>query len=77
MSDTITQPKTDAGSGSRDPEKFAHLVRKRDQMPGYMGEVIEALCGKRWVPTEDPKRYPICPTCKEIRESAGGPLPQT
>jgi hypothetical protein len=21
-----------------------------------------------WVPSRDPKRYPVCPTCKEIYE---------
>ena len=26
------------------------------------------LCGKVWVPSRDPKRYPICPTCKEIHD---------
>ena len=38
------------------------------------GEAITALCGKRWVPSRDPERYPICPTCKEIfaaRQNAG------
>ena len=26
-----------------------------------------ALCGKVWIPNRDPSRYPVCPTCKEIR----------
>jgi len=34
------------------------------------GQPVTALCGKRWVPTRDPKRYPVCPTCKEILEQA-------
>jgi hypothetical protein len=33
------------------------------------GEAIVALCGKKWVPTRDPSRYPICPTCKELKEA--------
>ena len=29
------------------------------------GEAIEALCGKKWVPTRNPDNYPVCPACKE------------
>jgi Protein of unknown function (DUF3039) len=32
------------------------------------GTPVVALCGKVWVPSRDPKRYPVCPTCKEIYE---------
>jgi hypothetical protein len=27
---------------------------------------VKALCGKMWVPTRDPDRFPVCPQCKEI-----------
>jgi Protein of unknown function (DUF3039) len=33
-----------------------------------MGTPLVALCGKVWVPSRDPKRYPVCPTCKEIHD---------
>jgi hypothetical protein len=33
------------------------------------GTPIEALCGKVWVPTRDPKKYPVCPDCQRIYES--------
>ncbi len=36
---------------------------------------VRALCGKEWVPGRDPKRYPLCPTCKEIAESMGWQIP--
>ena len=37
------------------------------------GEPVIALCGKVWVPGRDPKRFPVCPACKEIiDESAFG-----
>jgi hypothetical protein len=39
------------------------------------GTAVKALCGKVWVPGRDPKRYPICPTCKEIAESMGWQVP--
>ena len=25
-----------------------------------------ALCGKVWVPSRDPKRFPLCPECKRL-----------
>lgn len=60
-----TVPNLDTGDGDHD--RFAHYVRKDDHMRGYvMGEEIEALCGKKWIPSRDPKRYPVCPTCKEL-----------
>ncbi|MDA8058209.1 MAG: DUF3039 domain-containing protein [Actinomycetota bacterium] len=39
------------------------------------GTAVRALCGKVWVPGRDPKRYPLCPTCKEIAERQGWKLP--
>jgi len=39
------------------------------------GTAVRALCGKEWVPGRDPKRYGLCPTCKEIAESKGWKLP--
>jgi len=39
------------------------------------GTAVKALCGKVWVPSRDPKKYPICPTCKEVAESLGWKVP--
>ena len=36
---------------------------------------VRALCGKVWVPDRDPKRYPVCPTCKEIAAARGWQVP--
>ena len=61
---------TDGG----DHDRFAHYARKEDVTRAYItGEAITALCGKKWVPTRDPTRYPICPTCVE-RRNAGWTL---
>ena len=61
---------TDGG----DHDRFAHYARKDDVARAYVtGEAITALCGKKWVPTRDPTRYPICPTCVE-RKAAGWTL---
>lgn len=70
--DERTSPTTDDG----EQERFSHIIRKDDQMKGYvMGEPVTALCGKRWVPSRDPERYPVCPTCVEVLQAiraAGG-----
>ena len=39
------------------------------------GTAVRALCGKVWVPNRNPRRYPLCPTCKEIAEGMGWRLP--
>lgn len=33
------------------------------------GFEVEALCGHRFVPERDPKAYPLCSRCREIREA--------
>ncbi|MBI2170326.1 MAG: DUF3039 domain-containing protein [Actinobacteria bacterium] len=68
---TITKERVDERThpvtGDGDHDRFAHIVKKDDQMRGYvLGETVTALCGKRWIPSRDPSRYPICPTCKEL-----------
>jgi hypothetical protein len=40
------------------------------------GTPVRALCGKVWVPDRDPKRYQLCPTCKEVAEAHGWRLPR-
>src|SRR5487761_230465 len=39
------------------------------------GTAVKALCGKVWIPRNDPKRYPLCPTCREIAEARGWKVP--
>ncbi len=52
-----------------DHERFAHYVKKDKIVTSAVtGEPLTALCGKVWVPSRDPKRFPVCPTCKEIFE---------
>jgi len=74
-----------------DHERMAHIVLEGvDQEDGefvaagptvvegvVMGTPVRALCGKVWVPSRDPKRYPLCPTCKEIALSMGWQVPAT
>ena len=70
-----TEPRLSRGDGDGDHDRFSHYCRKADITRALVtGEAITALCGKRWVPTRDPERYPICPTCRDIyaaRQNAG------
>ena len=73
MTDTTTREITDRRLSDGDHERFAHYVRKADIVRSNVeGVPVEALCGKRWIPNRDPDRYPICPTCKEIKARLGG-----
>src|SRR3954466_5432415 len=52
-----------------DHERFAHYVPKEKLTEAMvMGTPVVALCGKVWVPSRDPERFPVCPECKEIWE---------
>ncbi|GAB3224773.1 hypothetical protein GCM10027586_13230 [Kineococcus gypseus] len=56
-----------------DHERFAHYVKKEKIVESALsGDPVIALCGKVWVPGRDPKRFPVCPTCKEIYQSLSG-----
>ena len=65
----------DIGREEVDPEKpfdgghdrFAHYVKKDKIVESAVtGKSVRALCGKKWIPSRDPEKYPICPACKEI-----------
>lgn len=52
-----------------DRERFSHYVRKEKIMESALsGEPVIALCGKVWTPGRDPKKFPVCPECKEVYE---------
>lgn len=52
-----------------DHERLSHYVPKDKLMEGMVnGTPVVALCGKVWVPSRDPQRFPVCPECKEIWE---------
>ena len=55
-----------------DAERFAHIIYAPGKNAAALvtesqvfGTPVEALCGKKWIPSRDPKRYPVCPECKE------------
>jgi hypothetical protein len=68
VSDTDVQPEVGDPLLDGDHERQSHIVRNPAKLTEAMvlGTPVEALCGKVWVPTRDPKRYPVCETCKEV-----------
>jgi hypothetical protein len=58
---------TRLSTGDGDHDRFAHYVSKEDAARAYIeGTPVKALCGKLWVPSRDPEKYPVCPECKEM-----------
>ena len=52
-----------------DHERFAHYVAKDKIVESaVMGARVVALCGKVWIPSRDPGKFPVCPQCKAIFE---------
>ncbi len=65
---TVTEPDTRPLTGDGDHDRFAHYTRRKDAARSYVeGTPLRALCGKVWVPSRDPSRYPVCPECDKIR----------
>jgi len=58
------------------PEKGDFISAGPSVVEGMVnGTAVKALCGKIWVPGRNPKKYPVCPTCKEIAEGRGWKVP--
>ena len=63
--DLLTRPELEEDDGGHD--RFSHYVKKEKIVESAVtGKTVKALCGKKWIPSRAPEKYPICPTCKEI-----------
>ncbi|KAM9863862.1 hypothetical protein ACI1US_00211 [Leucobacter sp. BZR 635] len=52
-----------------DHERFSHYVPKDKIVESAVtGKAVRALCGKKWTPSRDPERFPVCPDCKKVYE---------
>lgn len=72
--DLLTEERTDERTDYRydegDHERFSHYAPKDKIMEAMIeGTPVRALCGKIWVPSRDPKRFPVCPLCKELYDN--------
>lgn len=67
---TILEERVDYRLDEGDHERMSHYTDKDKLMQAMIeGTPVVALCGKVWVPSRDPNRFPVCPECKEIYES--------
>jgi hypothetical protein len=65
--DTLLDQRTDLRPDHGDHERFSHYA-DRDKITEAMvtGSPVVALCGKVWVPSRDPSKFPICPECQRL-----------
>ena len=64
LDDRLEEQEDDGGH-----DRFAHYIKKEKIVESAVtGKAVRALCGKKWVPSRDPQKYPVCPVCKEIFE---------
>jgi hypothetical protein len=56
-----------------DENRVAHIVWPKEKVTEayVLGFPVEALCGHMFVPTRDPKRYPVCQACLDIWKEMG------
>jgi len=63
--DLLTRPELREDDGGHD--RYSHYVKKEKIVESAVtGKAVRALCGKKWIPSRDPEKYPVCPACKEI-----------
>lgn len=63
--DTLEEVITTTEAGDHD--LFSHYASKKDiERATFEGVEITALCGKKWRPSRDFTKFPVCQTCKEI-----------
>ena len=65
--DTLLDERTDLRPEHGDHERFSHYA-DRDKITEAMvtGTPVVALCGKVWVPSRDPSKFPVCPECQRL-----------
>ena len=65
---TDTDERVDDGTDSDTPKYFHYVKKDKIVESAVTGAPVIALCGKVWVPSRDPKRFPVCPECKRLWE---------
>jgi hypothetical protein len=67
MVETLESPNSvDADIDNR----FSHYAEAVSVTEGYvLGKPVVAICGTIFIPSRDPKKFPICPICKKIAEA--------
>lgn len=67
MTDLLEQTDTTTITDDGEHDLFSHYAHKADiERSMFDGVEITALCGKKWRPSRDFTRYPVCKTCEEV-----------
>jgi hypothetical protein len=70
MSSVIEETELETTDPDTGEPKFAHYADSVSVTEGYiMGKAVMAICGKLFIPSRDPNKFPICPICKELAEA--------
>jgi hypothetical protein len=55
---------------NQDEPRYSHYAESVSITEGYiLGTPVLAICGKIFIPSRDPKKFPLCPICKEIADA--------
>jgi hypothetical protein len=58
--DLLTRPELDDDEGGHD--RYAHYIKKEKVVESAIsGKAVRALCGKKWVPSRDPREISDLP----------------
>lgn len=66
---SVTTPDTELriDTSTGDHDTFAHYADKGEITYALIyGVEIVSLCGKKWIPSKDPSRFPVCSACKHV-----------
>lgn len=74
---TVLDERPDLRTTDGDEDHFTHIVYPKSKLADAMvfGHEIDALCGKRWVPSRDPQVYEVCPACIQVCKDHGWEVP--
>jgi len=68
--DTILETKAENKTSDGSHDLFSHYAEKAEILEAMVNGVpIVALCGKIWIPSRDPSKFPLCPVCKELHNA--------
>jgi hypothetical protein len=70
MARLLDDPGVVALPADNDEIRFSHYAESVSVTEGYvLGKLVAAICGEIFIPSRDPKKFPICPICKDIADS--------
>lgn len=70
MSDVLEETDVTTTTEEGDHDLFSHYAKKSDiERSMFDGVEITALCGKKWRPSRDFTKFPVCQTCKDVYDS--------